>query len=387
MLSSTSARREPGRADAFQPALSDERIASLFRPWERARGVLLAVSGGPDSVALMLLAAAWADRRAAPPALAVATVDHRLRKEARREAEQVAAWAGALALPHAVLVWEGARPKSRVQELARQARYELLFRHAAGIGADIVATAHHADDQAETILFRLLRGSGLAGLSGMAGACGRHGLIHSRPLLGLAKAELVALCEARGHPYIEDPSNRNPAYARTRMRALGAVLAERGFDREALLRLGRRAERAEAALADQARAVRADLAACREPDFFSADITCLVNQPEEIFLRLLACEIKALGDDERILRLDRLEALTIAMRHALRAGAPFAATLGGAALRLGADGALTIRRESTRKRGLTNPRNAREAESEQEAQSRCVQDAPLGKEGDEAYIA
>ena len=86
----------------------------------------------------------------------------------RGEAEMVARWAARLALPHAILVWDGVKPASRIQERAREARYELLFEYAARNGADHVMTAHHADDQAETILFRLLRGSGISGLSGMA---------------------------------------------------------------------------------------------------------------------------------------------------------------------------------------------------------------------------
>jgi tRNA(Ile)-lysidine synthase len=387
MLGPAKDQGEPDRAATVEAAFTSERIASLLRPFEGARGILLAVSGGPDSIALMLLAAAWARGRAAPPPVRVATVDHGLRKDSRREAEQVAVWAAALGLPHAILVWEGAKQKSRIQELARRARYGLLFDHAAAVGADIVATAHHADDQAETILFRLARGSGLAGLSGMAGACERAGILHSRPLLGCAKAELVALCDASAHPYFDDPSNGDPAYARTRLRKLGGVLAELGFDREALLRLGRRAERAEIALAEQALAVRAALAARREPGSFFADISSLAGQPEEILLRILAFEIKELGDRDQILRLERLEAMTIALRHALQAGASFTATLGGAAIRLGAAGDLTLRRESTRRRGLTPSQNPSGGEGGKDRRHRAVQGLPLGKDEDEAYIA
>ena len=105
----------------------------------------------------------------------------------------VARWAAALALPHAILVWEGVKPRSRVQERAREARYALLFEHAARIGADHLMTAHHADDQAETILFRLLRGSGISGLSGMASSSKRNGMILARPLLNFPRQSL-SLC-------------------------------------------------------------------------------------------------------------------------------------------------------------------------------------------------
>ncbi|WP_036259294.1 tRNA lysidine(34) synthetase TilS [Methylocapsa aurea] len=350
----------PIGAAPFKTPFGGAEIARLFRSWEDARGILLAVSGGPDSVALMLLAAAWAESRAAPP-LRVATVDHCLREGSRHEAEQVGAWAAALGLPHEILVWDGAKQRSRIQERARQARYDLLFAHAARIGADIVATAHHADDQAETILFRLLRGSGLAGLAGMTGSRERSGLTHSRPLLHRSKAELLAFCEARAHPSLDDPSNRNPAYARTRMRALSGFFAAQGLDGAALLRLGRRAARAEAALAEQARFLRAGLEAERKPGLFRANIASLAAQPEEALLRILSLEIQAieaqaLDDVGPPLRLDRLEALTLALRKALQSGVSFASTLGGAALRLRADGTLTIQREKARRRGLTGPK-------------------------------
>src|ERR1700731_3721161 len=211
--------RAPGKT-----GFSARDIGALFNPWEAARGIVLGVSGGPDSVALMLLAAEWARARALPPPLYVATVDHGLRKESRGEAEMVARWAAGLALPHAILVWDGVKPKSRIQERARVARYQLLFEHAARIDANYVMTAHHADDQAETVLFRLLRGTGVCGLSGMASSSERKGLILARPLLAHAKADLAALCESREHPFFGDPSNNNPVYARTRIRRLSGLL-------------------------------------------------------------------------------------------------------------------------------------------------------------------
>src|SRR5580704_2725577 len=333
--------RAPGKA-----GFSARDIGALFDPWEAARGIVLGVSGGPDSVALMLLAAEWARARALPPPLYVATVDHGLRKDSRGEAEMVARWAAGLALPHAILVWGGVKPKSRIQERAREARYQLLFDYATRIGADHVMTAHHADDQAETILLRLLRGSGVSGLSGMASSSDRNGLILARPLLAHAKADLATLCESRGHPFFDDPSNTDPVYARTRIRRLGGLLADEGLGRAALLRLGRRAARADTALAAHVRAVRAGLAARREPGGFRADISALAEEPEEILLRFLAHELKLISGG-KALRLDRLEALALRFRQALRAGIAFTATLGGVALRLQSNRILVIVREGT----------------------------------------
>jgi tRNA(Ile)-lysidine synthase len=336
------------RSEPFAP----EKVARLFHPWESARKMLLAVSGGPDSISLMLLAAEWTTRRPTALRLHVATVDHGLRAEARAEADKVAFWADRLGLSHDTLVWSGEKPKSKIQELARLARYDLLFAHAGRIGADVVATGHHADDQAETVLFRLLRGSGLAGLSGMAASIERLGLIHARPLLPCSKAELVDFCEARGHPYFDDASNADPAFARTRMRALCGILEEAGFGRDALLRLGRRAARADTALAARAAAVAASLAPVRAPDLFRANIESLAYEPEEIFLRVVGREILALGDESRRLRLDRLETVALSMQSAVRAGAPLAATLGGVSLRLERNHVLTIRTEKPRTRGV-----------------------------------
>ncbi len=337
-------------------------VGALFSPWEAARGIVLGVSGGPDSVALMLLAAAWARARDVPPPLYVATVDHGLRKDSRGEAEMVARWAAGLALPHAILVWEGVKPKSRIQERAREARYNLLFEYAAKIGADHVMTAHHAEDQAETILFRLLRGSGVSGLSGMASSSERNGLILARPLLAHAKADLVCLCESRAHPFFDDPSNNDFSYARTRIRRLGGLLADEGLGRPALLRLGRRAARADAALEKRARAVRAGLAARCEPGGFRADMSALADEPEEILLRFLADELKLISGGKP-LRLERLEALALRFAQALRAGTACTATLGGAALRLQSNRILVIAREGARRRGQGNPQGVFEARS------------------------
>ncbi|MGP8191246.1 MAG: tRNA lysidine(34) synthetase TilS [Methylovirgula sp.] len=328
-------------------------LAARFAPLERARGVLLAVSGGPDSVALMLMAADWAKTGAAPP-LFVATVDHGLRPESRQEAEQVGLWAGALSLPHRILFWEGAKPKTAIQERAREARYALLCAYAAEIGADYLVTAHHADDQAETILFRLLRGSGISGLAGMPVAARRGDLIHLRPLLDCPKDALIAFCEARGQPFFRDPSNENPAFARARLRRLEPILAQEGLDRDALLRLGRRAARADLALDVYTEKLRAACHATRADGQFSAPFRALGAEPAEILGRLIEAEIHALGQAlgiDKPLRLDRLETLTASLQAAMQKREPWRGSLAGMALVLDREGSLTICRERPRRRG------------------------------------
>src|SRR5262249_22739030 len=128
--------------------------------------LILAVSGGPDSTALMVLAARWRGRAKSPRFIAV-TIDHGLRKESKREAKAVEKLATKLGIEHRTLEWTGRKPKTGLQEAARMARYRLLAKAAKEVGAGYVLTAHTLDDQAETVLFRMARGSGISGLAGM----------------------------------------------------------------------------------------------------------------------------------------------------------------------------------------------------------------------------
>jgi tRNA(Ile)-lysidine synthase len=306
-----------------------EAALSLLEPYE---SLLLAVSGGPDSLALMLCVAHWRER--ARHAIAVATVDHGLRPEARAEAEQVALWAQAQGFTHHLLTWDGPKPSTRLQERARAARYALLAGCAREIGAAAVVTAHHADDQAETILFRLTRGSGIAGLAGMAPVSRLGDVALLRPLLGVPKSALVAICEAAGQPYVTDPSNLNDAYARARLRRLAPALAELGLDRAALLRLGARAARADAALATGAQALRGDALREAGPERAEFDAAALRAAPLELLQRLLAAEIARLAPDAA-LRLDRLERAAGRLEAALASGVDLRLTLAGLAIEAG----------------------------------------------------
>lgn len=311
--------------------LTESSAEALLAPLAEEEALLLAVSGGPDSVALMLLAARWSLRRA--KRIEVATVDHGLRAGSDEEARQVAAWAGALGFAHHVLRWEGAKPQTRIQERARDARYALLGACALQIAPNCpIVTAHHADDQAETILFRLTRGSGVAGLAGMAQSARLGGARLLRPLLGVAKARLEAMCRDAAHPFLLDPSNRNEAFARARLRALSETLSRQGLNADALLRLGARARRAEEALRFSAE--RAGEAALLERDgdrsiFDSAALRIL---PEEFLLRVLAADIARRGlTAPRFERLERTSAIVGARLRSRTAGR---ITLAGLAIRI-----------------------------------------------------
>ncbi len=329
---------------AARAAFSADEIDALLRPLGRAKSVLIAVSGGPDSTALLVMAAEWAKRSGT--AIAAATVDHGLRPESAAEAEGVAGLCRRLRVPHATLAWRGAKPATRLQERAREARYRLLIAHARAIGADMIATAHHADDQAETVLFRLLRGSGVAGLRGMVLLSERDGVAIARPLIGVSKSELVAFCRARGVPFVDDPSNADPQFARTRLRALIARLAEEGFDAEALDRLARRASETEEALMRLTALVEERLGASGP-----VDARALFAEPIVIAERVLARRIAAAGGrDESRIGLEKIEALARRLREAVAEGRPLSANVGGALVRLTGKGGLSFGPEPKRRR-------------------------------------
>jgi tRNA(Ile)-lysidine synthase len=324
--------------------------------------VLIGVSGGPDSVALMGLMAGWS-RRHGEALPAVAVVDHGLRPASADEAAFVLASAAALGLAAAVLPWTGAKPASALQDSARRARYRLLAAHASLIAADRLVTAHTEDDQAETLMLRLAAGSGLTGLAGMRPQTRSAGIIHVRPALGWSKARLIATCRQHGWGWVDDPSNADLRFARVRWRGILPALAAEGLDAGRLGVLARRLAAADAALDEVAERA---LGACRLPpdkDGWQLDFRRLAGYPSAIVIRalgrLLVSPVAARGDagDEAItapdssLRLQRLEVCAQMLLEALRAGRPIRRTLAGQILTLDRDGLLCGNAEGERRRG------------------------------------
>ncbi len=242
--------------DAVTAAAVDRFARDLTRLAERPspdRPLALAVSGGPDSMAMLALAAA-----AFPDAVIAATVDHGLRADAADEAAMVARWAGANAVPHTTLTADRPPSGASLQAQARRLRYALLGDWAIGCGAGAIATAHHADDQAETFLMRAGRGSGPAGLAGIRPTWTyqpdrwrtghpRDGdsVAIVRPLLGWRRAELRAV--AATLPFVDDPSNADPRHDRTAARTL---LAEGRIDPVALAAAAAHCREADLALTE-----------------------------------------------------------------------------------------------------------------------------------------
>jgi tRNA(Ile)-lysidine synthase len=337
-----------------EQAVRDDEANVLFSGLEGARGLILAVSGGPDSTALLVLAARWAKRLKRAPKLVAVTVDHGLRAEAAREAAAVKRLAKGLGVAHRTLRWRGKKPKSGLQEAARIARYRLLADIALRAGYAHILTAHTLDDQAETILFRLARGSGLVGLAGMAHAsplplAGAGALFLVRPLLGLPKARLVATLHAARVGYSEDPSNRDPRFTRARLRGLMPELAREGLDARGLARLAARVRRAEAAIEFAVEAARAALAPGpwgeRGPVMFAT--ARFADLPAEVALRLLGRAVARVGNEGPV-ELAKLEALYEALRGAR---SRLRRTLAGASITLDRDWVSVERAPARRAKG------------------------------------
>lgn len=293
--------RRAGEPFGDDEPIADQELAGLFRDLAGVP-LLLAVSGGADSMALMHLVADWhATRSPAAAGLAlplVATVDHGLRPESAGEAEFVAGEAARRGLPHATLSWQGDKPASGLQAAARDARYRLLLDHARQVGAGALVLAHTCDDQAETLLMRLARGSGLDGLAAMRPRSQRDGLAIVRPLLGVAKSRLVATLAARGLAWREDPSNQSVAFERVRLRRSAPALAGIGLANAPIARSARRLARAAAALdtlVERTVATGGERIWLDERGFGVVEWNWLLEQPEEIRLRLLGRMLEIVG--------------------------------------------------------------------------------------------
>lgn len=308
----------------------------------------VALSGGSDSTALLLLAAGW---RAGQ--VRAATVDHRLRPAGAAEARACARLCAAEGVDHDILPWMEAPGTGNLQAAAREARLDLLSAWAGRHGLAAILLGHTRDDQAETVLLRLARGSGVDGLSGMAEARRARGVLWVRPLLGLDRAALRSWLTARGTPWLEDPSNEDPRFDRVRVRRALEVLAPLGIDAAGLavtadrLRDQRRVlDRAMENLAAQARTWTPDGAALM-------DIADLAGAERDTVLRLLADTLRRLSGKDYAPRFSSLVRL-----HAAIIAGTKGATLGGCLLR--SDGK-TVRIEPEAR---TRPRPARGMASE-----------------------
>ena len=344
------------RAGAADSPVTVSEAAALFADFSDAPALVLAVSGGPDSTALLWLAARWRGRRKRGPTLIAVTVDHGLRPESAHEAQTVARLARKLGVAHRTLRWTGKKPKTGIQEAARGARYLLLADAARRGGARHILTAHTLDDQAETVLFRLARGSGIAGLKGMGrlaplpspeGGGGEQLLV--RPLLSIPKSRLVATLRTAQISFADDPSNRDPRFARPRLRELMPGLAAEGLDARRLAVLTRRMTRADQAI--EAAVDDAETRLSRDAAGAIVLSSSYAGLPAEIALRLLGRAVAKVGHEGPV-ELGKLETLHAALAVAIAQKtrpARFRRTLAGAMVTFG--GEITVEAAPRRRFG------------------------------------
>ncbi len=321
------------------PPVTEREFAVLMAACPGATGARrlgVGVSGGPDSMALCLLADRWARPRGVT--LDALTVDHGLRREARAEATQVGRWLAGRGIAHRILVARGARPVTGIQRTARERRLELFDRWARETGTDRILLAHSADDQVETVLQRMMADSGPDGLAGIGTENRVGGTALSRPLLAVARGRLAATCRAFGQPWISDPSNRDPRFARVRLRSLAPELARSGAGPEQVLAIARSMAAARAVMDDHCSRLILDHGAVSPAGFVRLDAGAFLGLEPRFAELLLARLLRAVGGMPWPPRRARIASLAAALRSGVKAR-----TLGGCMIRLG-DG-LEISRE------------------------------------------
>lgn len=289
----------PVSANAFRDFFERAKCTDILD-----RPMAVGVSGGADSTSLMyLLHALPVD----PRLVTILTVDHGLRPASAAEALDVRNLANHFGFAHETLRWEGAKPASDLQAAARKARYGLMTGWCAHHQIDVLMVAHTLDDQAETFLLRLGRGSGVDGLSAMDSDTSVNGIRLVRPLLRFPKARLMATLRAAGIPWIEDPSNQSEKFSRIRMRKIMSLLAEEGLTAERLAATADRMASARDALEHMTSQLWMQAVRPHEAGFVVVDVTQLVEARREIGLRLLAALTCEVGGTTYRPRFDRLQ--------------------------------------------------------------------------------
>lgn len=294
---------------------ADGDFQPLFSLLNRKKKLALAISGGPDSCALMVLVAQWAQHNDCLPDLHVLTVDHDLREGSRQEAVQVCAWAKELGLPCTVLKWRHAGVKTGVQQNARQGRYELMGAWCREHGFAGVVTAHSRDDQAETMLMRLARGSGVAGLGAMAERSDVFGVVVYRPFLDIPRDRLRDVLIAAGHAWIDDPSNDDEQFERVRVRGAMPLIEQAGIDRQALALSAARLRRANEALERVVDGVMTASVTVFDAGFCEVDRGGFERLEDDIAIRVLARLLCWAGGRQTPVRLAKIERLFDAMQE------------------------------------------------------------------------
>lgn len=346
------------------------RMATLL-PQPPAQ-LAVAVSGGSDSMALALLAHDWA--KAQNITLTALTVDHHLRAESSAEAQQVQQWLSARGMAHHILEWQfDAPPSANRQAAAREARYSLMAEWCAAQGIHHLLLGHHLDDQAETFLLRLQRGSGVDGLAAMRPTTTRHGLTLLRPLLDVPKAALQHYLHSQKQPWAEDPSNEDRAYNRTAMREL---LAQNGLDASTFAATAERMARAQDYLQQQTNAAYSACCQLHDDGTIHLHLGHWQALHEEIRLRVLADTVADMNGSIYRPRFSELKSL----HDALCAPAPETRTLAGIRF-IPENGQVLLLREAAAIAAPVTIAPQAQGEWDGRFTYHCAQNCPAGKLG------
>ncbi len=314
---------------AASPPLDEQTFARLMQavgPFETRPRVAVAVSGGPDSMALCGLMVRW--MRSQGGETVALTVDHRLRPESPHEARLVGERLARLGLTHHILTRTGPPLQANVQAAARAARYQLMEEWCRREGVLHLALAHHQDDQAATFLLRLARGSGLRGLAAMTPVVYRRNMRVVRPLLTVTRACLKATCIAHGLAWTDDPSNQNESFARVRMRRLFPLLKIEGIDTTRLATTAKHLTRVKVAINEAVATILAKSAEIHPFGFALLDPMGLRGIPYEVALRAIASLLTIVNGRTYPPRLRQLEDLHMAiLAQAIQGGRTLAGCL------------------------------------------------------------
>ncbi len=275
--------------------------------------VAVAVSGGCDSLCLTLLLNDWVQQHNGK--VIALTVDHQLRTESSAEALQVGTWLKQKNIEHHILPWTGTKPLNGIQAAARDARYKLMGDWCAQHQIAHLCVAHNANDQVETLLFRLCRGSGLDGLAGMSAVVNTPQVCILRPLLNFARDRIQATLQTYGQEWIEDPSNVDPTHTRPRLRRILSELESEGLTTQRLLQTAKKLGKSRAALEKITNGILDEAFAMYPEGYGFLNHAILKDAPEDVALRILSAALMTTGGKVYPPRSQYLERLLGTLQH------------------------------------------------------------------------
>ncbi len=285
------------------PHLFIQKINSIL-PQLCGDKIAVAVSGGADSMALVRLAKIWADNY--NKQIIGLTVDHQLRPESSNEAKKVLKWLENINVKGYILTWKGVKPNANIELIAREARYNLLFEFCKKNNIKTILLAHQKDEQAETFLLRLARGSGVYGLSAMKNVNYRQNIALVRPLLAFSKKQLINYNKFVNQEWVEDSSNQNEAFERVKVRNFLPKLKDIGIFLDTLTKTSARMQRVAEALEFYTQALIKENVVFYDEGYAKVNWDKILNAPEETSLKTIANLVQILGGNIYPPRFERL---------------------------------------------------------------------------------